>query len=286
MPIIKMTDIPDDNDVKFFIDTLKKFSCYDLSGYSPNSLKNRLNKVLRTYKINLLQLSDKIIKDKIFADNIIKIITVNTTELFRDTKLWINLQNTVLPFYKNNNSVKIWHAGCSTGLEVFSMLILLDKLNLFEKCEIYATDINADSLEIAKKGVYKYLSNKIFLDNFEKVINPESISMQKKKISYNKYFTIDMAADELRMSSTLLNKPVYKLSNIIKERNPFDLHYDIIVCRNVIIYFNTSMQKKMIHLFYNNLLPDGCLILGMHERIQGSCSNYFEKKQQVYFKKS
>ncbi len=281
-----MTDITDNNDVKFIIDTLKEFSCYDLSGYSANSLKNRLSKVLRTYKINLLQLSDKIIKDKSIADNIIKIITVNTTELFRDTELWINLQNTVLPYYKNKNTVKIWHVGCSTGLEVYSMLILLDKLNLFEKCEIYATDINPDSLEIAKKGIYKYLSNKIFLDNFEKVINPESISMQKKKISYNKYFTIDEATDELRMSPALLNKPVYKLSNIIKEGNPFGLYYDIIVCRNVIIYFNPSMQKKMYQLFYSNLPASGCLILGMHERIQGSCSNYFEKKQQVYFKKS
>lgn len=281
-----MNDDPGNNELKFFTDLLKEHTSYDLSGYSATSLKNRLYRVLRINKLNLEQLANKITKDKDFAENIIKDITVNTTELFRDLELWISLANNILPLYKKKKKLRIWHAGCSTGQEVFSMMILLKELNILDKSEVFASDINPEALETARKGVYKYSSNKIYLDKFEKLINSELIKENNRLISYQEYFTIDKISDEIKMSAELLNKPVFKLSDLINDGNIFGLHYDIIVCRNVIIYFNSFLQNKMYQLFYDNIFQKGCLILGMHEQIQEAFLDYFKKDHFVYFKKT
>lgn len=280
-----MVIIPDDNDVELFINTLKEHSCYDFSNYSPGTLKNKLSKILRLNNLSLKQLTDKIIKERQFTENIIKILTVSTTELFRDTDLWVNLRDEILPIFKENDSISLWHPGCSTGLEVYSMMMLLNELNMLEKSKIYATDINPDVLNIAKKGIYNYQNNKICINNFEKVINSGSGEKRNQNVYYNQYLTINKYSDELKMSPLLLKKPVFKRSDLIKDGNPFNLRYDLIVCRNVIIYYNDDLQNKLLNLFYRNLHPGGCLILGAHEEIKGICEKYFEKRYHVYFKK-
>src|ERR1035437_4048545 len=155
------------DDVHLFINAVKAQSEYDFSDYSDKSLKRRIEKILSDNKISLPDLIKEIKKDPEYVDKIVKEITVNTTELFRDVSTWQTLKHRILPKMKDNETINIWHSGCSTGQEVYSMLIILAELNLLEKARIYATDINVDAIDVAKKGIYKFRFNMAYLDRSE-----------------------------------------------------------------------------------------------------------------------
>ncbi len=274
----------DENEIKIFVNKIKKISDYDFSGYSDKSLKRRLAKILFDNNLDLLAFLHKIEQNKSFLEKIVKDITVNTTELFRDPPVWNSLRFEILPLFRNQSSVNIWHAGCSTGQEVYSMLILLNEINLLDKSHLYATDLNSDVLEHAGSGIYDYRFNLNYLDNFDKVIR-QNRSGESADVDYSKYFMIDEKSDVIKMHTFLTEKPVYKKMDLVRETNPFPLKYDLIICRNVIIYFNYELQNKVFKLFHDNLNSGGCLILGVHETMLGPLSIYFEKKFQGYFKK-
>jgi len=265
---------------------LKNFSGYDFSDYSEKSLKRRLAKVLIDNKMDIYTLNASMKKNPVFLEKIVKDITVNTTELFRDPHIWHALKYKILPRYKHHKHINIWHAGCSTGQEVYSMMILLSELEMFDKAKIYATDLNADVLAAAAKGVYKYRFNIGYLDNFDKVIKENPYNYDEyNDIPYNKYFSIDKTKDIIKMHPFLTEKPVFKKHDLVTDDNIFYIKYDIILCRNVIIYFNYNLQNQVFQLFHNNLYNDGTLILGMHETILGPHTANFEKKDQAYIKK-
>lgn len=274
----------DENEIKEFVAKIKEISDYDFSEYSDKSLTRRLTKILFDNSLDFKTFLHKIEHDKTFLEKIVKDITVNTTELFRDPLIWNSIRYQILPLLSDKRTVNIWHAGCSTGQEVYSMLILLHELGLFNRSDLYATDINSDVLELAKAGVYKYNFNLNYLDNFDKVIR-QNRSGENIDVEYSKYFLIDKTRDFIKMHSFLTDKPVYKKMDLVRDHNPFPVKYDLIICRNVIIYFNYELQNKVLKLFCDNLCPGGCLILGVHETILGPISVYFEKKYQGYFKK-
>ncbi len=273
-------------DLLLFINIIKSSSIYDFSEYSDKSLKRRLAKVLIDQKMDLSNLLVQLKSNPTFLEQVVKDITVNTTELFRDPQIWQVLKYNVLPKLKNQQSINIWHAGCSTGQEVYSMLILLNELGLFEKAKVYGTDINSDVLQVAKKGVYKYRFNINYLDNFDKAIKENPYNYEAlNDIPYEKYFTIDPVKDVIKMNPFLLEKPIFKKHDLVKDSNLFYVKFDLILCRNVIIYFNYELQNKVFELFYNNLYPNSYLILGMHESILGPYSSRFEKNGHFYLKK-
>jgi len=274
----------DDNEIKIFVDRIKNISDYDFSGYSDKSLKRRLAKVLYDNNLEFEAFLDKIEHDNSFLERIVKDITVNTTDLFRDPVVWNAIRYDILPLLRNRRPLNIWHAGCSTGQEVYSMLILLYELELFDTSNLFATDINSDVLELSRTGIYKYLFNLNYLDNFDKVIRLNQAG-QFIDVEFSKYFTIDKKKDLLKMNPFLIDKPVYKKMDLVSDTNPFPVKFDLIICRNVIIYFNYELQNRLFKLFHDNLSAGGCLILGVHETILGPFSVYFEKKYQGYFKK-
>ena len=273
-----------DKDLKIFIDTLKNLSDYDFSGYSDKSLKRRLSKVLLDSKMTLPMLLERLRSNKSFLEEIVKSITVNTTELFRDPPAWNTLRQEILPLYLDKPEIIIWHAGCSTGQEVYSMLILLSEMDLFDKARVYATDINSDVLTFASEGIYRYKFNVNYLDNFDKVIR-QNRNGELIDVPYSKYFTIDKTRDQIKMNQFLLEKPVFKKQNLVRDPNPFPVSYDIIICRNVVIYFNYELQNKVFKLFHDVMKTGGSLLLGVHETILGPVSSFFIKKNQVYYKK-
>ena len=132
-----------DQEIKCFISAIKKSSPYDLRDYSHKSLKRRVTKILNDNKLDFSSLIRKISENNDFLESTVREITVNTTELFRDPPVWQTIKYEILPKFKNHESIRIWHAGCSTGQEVYSLLILLYELNMFEKTIIYGTDLNA-----------------------------------------------------------------------------------------------------------------------------------------------
>lgn len=275
-----------DQELRQFFSLLKEVSNYDLSEYSDKSLKRRIAKVLSDNRIDFPDLLTQLKNNPVFLEKTIKDITVNTTELFRDPQIWQNIKYKILPKYKNNKTINIWHAGCSTGQEVYSMMILLQEAGLLEKAKIYGTDINSDVLQTAQKGTYKYRFNINYLDNFDKVIKQNPMNYDEyKDIPYSDYFTIDQDKDVIIMNKFLRDKAVYKKQDLVKDGNTLYTKFDIILCRNVIIYFNYELQNKVFKLLYDNLYPDGTLLLGVHETILGPMASKFEKNGQVYCKK-
>ena len=273
--------IPEKADLKKILLAVKTNSSYDLSNYSTNSMMRRFVKILTDSKLNVEELIDKINTDPVFSEELIKKITVNTTELFRDPKIWINLRENILPLFEGRDEIRVWHPGCSTGQEVYSMMILLDSMNLLEKSQIFASDINEDVLDVAKAGEYKYRFNKESLKNFS-----TSFQLEEKDVKeeIKKYFSINELQDILKMKDFLVEKPVYKKIDLVQDDNLFEEKFDLIICRNVIIYFNYELQNKVLNLFYNNMTEKSCLVLGLHESIIGPYSSKFLKKKTVYFK--
>jgi len=274
-----------EQDFQLFLFALKTSSKYDFSDYSEKSLKRRLAKVLTDNKLNITALVNKIKNDPVFVERIIKEITVNTTELFRDPQVWHALRYAVLPKLKNNSNINIWHAGCSTGQEVYSLMIILNEMGLLDKAKIYATDLNDDVMKHAQQGQYKYRFNIGYLDNFDKVIKENPYNYEEYyDVPYDKYFSVDKPTDTIKMHDFLREKPIYKKHDLVKDGNSLYVKFDIILCRNVIIYFNYNLQGKVFDLFHRNLYDTGSLVLGMHETILGSYSVKFQKKGHVYYK--
>jgi len=274
-----------DQDFQLFIYALKNSSKYDFSQYSEKSLKRRLAKVLSDNRLALPLLINRMKNDGNFVEKIVNEITVNTTELFRDPQVWQAIRYAILPKLKNNSVINIWHAGCSTGQEVYSMLILLNELGLLERTKVYATDLNAEVLENARQGKYKYRFNIGYLDNFDKVIKENPYNFEEyNDVPYDNYFYIDKTNDLIKMNNQLRDKPIFKKHDLVTEDNTLYVKFDIILCRNVIIYFNYDLQNRVFDLFHKNLYENGCLILGLHETILGSYSVKFQKKGHAYYK--
>jgi len=275
-----------DQDLQYFIAALKNSSKYDFSEYSDKSLKRRLQKVLEDLHMDITGLITSIRNDNEFAEKVVKEITVNTTELFRDPQVWHTLRSRILPRFKNNKTINIWHAGCSTGQEVYSMMILLNEMGMYDKAKIFASDLNTDVLEQAKKGQYKYRFNIGYLDNFDKVIKQNPLNYEEfNDIPYETYFDIDKMKDTITMKKYLTEKPIFRKHDLVKDGNLFFAKFDLILCRNVIIYFNYSLQNKVFELFHTNLYNKGVLLLGMHETILGPWAAKFDKMGQAYIKK-
>jgi chemotaxis protein methyltransferase CheR len=278
--------IVEDQDIQLFVNTLRQIAGYDFSEYSEKSLKRRLAKVLMDNRMELNELIAEIKKNLLFAEKIVKEITVNTTELFRDPQIWQMLRYKILPTFADFKTINIWHAGCSTGQEVYSMMILLNELGMLDKSKIYGTDINSDVLDSARKGVYKYRFNIGYLDNFDKVIKENPYNYEKfSDVPYSKYFEIDKVKDYIKMQSFLTEKPIFKKHDLVRDNNAFYSKFDLVFCRNVIIYFNYNLQNKVFNLFHQNLYEGGYLVLGMHETILGPQNTGFDKRDQVYMKK-
>jgi len=238
------------------------------------------------YRITTNELLYRLRGQPKFVEEVIKKITVNTTEMFRDPPVWFSLRGEILSKLAQKQVIRIWHAGCSTGQEVYSMIILLNEMGLLNKAELYATDLNTDAIDVAKKGVYKYRFNIGYLDNFDKVIrNDVNNPLIVRNIPYEKYFDIDQAGDKLKMNQSMLDKPIYSKLDLVKDSNIFNVTFDLILCRNVIIYFNYSLQNKIFQLFYNNLCDNGFLMLGIHESILGPFSTKFEKRGYYYLRR-
>ena len=243
-------------------------------------------KILHDYGVDLDILIKKISGDPDFLERIVKDITVNTTEMFRDPPIWHALRFDILPRFNNQEKISVWHPGCSTGEEVYSMMILLNELEILDKSNVSGSDINSDVLSKAVAGIYKYRFNVGYLDNFDTVIkeNPRDHDAFTD-VPYDRYFHIDQTRDNIRMHDFLIDKAEFKKMDVVRDTNPFDSKYDLIVCRNVIIYFNYELQNKVFKLFLDNMNPGSCLVLGVHETILGPYASYFDKKFQAYFKK-
>jgi len=272
-------------DILNFQLTVRDHTDYDFSNYSRTSLQRRLNRILLEMDMNMDQVVRRMKKDEEFADRIMRKITVHTTELFRDPNIWRKIKNELLPSLSDQETIRIWHPGCSTGQEIYSMMIVLDGLGLLDKSEIYGSDLHKEVIDTARQGRYKYRFNQSYLENFNRVVlNGEGTFSWDQRKHWKKYFHIDETSDSIQMKDFLRKKPVYKKLDLVKDSNLFLVNFDLIVCRNVIIYFNAELQNRVFELFHTNLNEHGSLLLGVHESIMGVCSKKYVRKDPFYYK--
>lgn len=269
----------DPTDIQLFVDALKTKSGYDFNEYSIKSFTRRVQKILADHKTDIHDLIKKTSDNEEFLEEIVRNITVNTTEIFRDPELWRTINKEILPPFKKEHRINIWHAGSSTGQEVYTMLILLKQHGLFEKSRVYASDLNSDVLKVAESGKYKYREIDEYINNFNETFN------SSEEYDINDYLKISRSRNLIKVRSSLLNKAQYKKHDLTNLTNPFAVKYNLIFCRNVLIYFNHNLQNKIFKLFLDSLFTGGALIVGKHEGILGDIANKFEKKGAIYIKK-
>jgi len=276
----------DERDIQELIRALRECGDYDFSNYSLKSFMRRVEKLLYDNKMDIYTLTNAIKIDRQFLEKVVKDITVNTTEIFRDPSVWQAMKYRLLPKLHSQKEINIWHAGCSIGMEVYSMEIMLCEAGLLDKTNIYATDLNTDVMATAESGTYSLRNAREYLDNYSKAlcVNPYNFE-ERSTIPLEKYVEFDERRDIMRMRPFLLGKAKFKKHNLVSDPNPFGIKYDIILCRNVLIYFNQALQSKIFGDFWNSLVDDGTLVLGIHESILGPWASKYEKKGLIYSKK-
>jgi len=270
-------------DFKHYLQVLKENTPYDFSNYSDNSIKRRLQKVIADNDLTMAELLEKTRNSHQFVERLVEDITVNTTELFRDPELWGPFYDKLLPILKNKKTINIWHAGCSSGMEVYSNMVILNEIGLLDRARIFATDISSGMVKQCQKGTYRYDFNKGQITAFEDVIKKAPIC-GISKIDFSKYFEIDTEHDKLYAKKFLREKVDVRQHDLVQQSVPFFNKFDIIFCRNVLIYFNTALQSKIYQIFHNQMFPNGALILGNHESLTGFYKTKFKRNGPIYLK--
>jgi chemotaxis protein methyltransferase CheR len=250
---------------------------YDFRNYSKAHIRRRVLHHLSMSMIpNVTLLQDRILRDRDFFSNFLDDLSINVTEMFRDPDFYKSLKYNVIPKLKTYAYFKIWHAGCATGEEVYSLAILLKEEGLLDRCQVYATDFNQKVLETAKEGVYQ----KSEIEQYEK--NYQLSGGAGKLSDYYKSRYGSVIFDK-----NLSSRIVFADHNLVTD-NVF-AEVNLILCRNVMIYFEKSLQDHVIGLFYKSLVPGGILCLGTKESIKFSGhENLFDvvdEKQKIFKKK-
>jgi chemotaxis protein methyltransferase CheR len=252
-------------DIKKIIDALYESRGVDFNNYAFSSFKRRIIRFLEISKTrDLNKLTERIKADHTFADNLIKEITVNVTEMFRDPSFWVVLQDNILPQICRNSTINIWHTACSTGEEVYSMAILLKESGLSKHTRIVATDLNYDVLEVAKKGVYPLKSQESNNKNYEQFGGNGKLS---------DYYTV--IGNTVQYDKQLIDNVDFRCHNLVQD-GPVS-NFDLIMCRNVLIYFNFELQEKVIQTFDKSMSTGSFLGIGSKESIRWcKTSGFFE----------
>lgn len=265
-------------DVKRIILTLKDHTSYDFSDYSEKSIRRRIDKIFNDYRQSVSEIIANITKNPAYVEKLVRDISVNTTEFFRDPKVWHEMIDRMLPSLLSRPSIRIWHPGCSSGQEVYSFLILLQEYGYNGMVQSFGTDINSEILEEARKGRYKYRFVQEYLPNFDKVFEEKN----GRKSVWEKYFDISVSRDIMAVKPFLQENVRFMSHNLVTDGNTFGFTFDLIMCRNVLIYFNQNLQDHVFKLFWECTSEDGFMIIGLHESILGPTSRLFVKNGQIY----
>ncbi len=247
-----------DRQIEILINELYDYYGYDFSGYSMASFKRRVDRIYNLEGFSdFTQFLSRLRTEPDYFKRVVEEITVNVTEMFRDPHFYSVLRREVLPVLATKPFIRIWHAGCSTGEEVYSMAIMLKEANLLHKSLLYATDINPVVLDTAKKGVFPLRMMKQYSENYR-----NSGGMQ----DFSQYYIANYGYAKFHES--LAEKMVFSQHNLVSDRS-FN-EFDMILCRNVLIYFDKNLQERVLELFDSSLSNLGFLVLGTKETIKFS----------------
>lgn len=250
---------------------------YDFRNYAFAHTKRRLEhrralEGLSSYA----QMMHHIIYDESFFETVLLDLSINVTEMFRDPWFYKKVRQSVVPHLQTYPFIKVWHAGCSAGQEVYSMGILLEEEGMGDRVQIYATDFNEVVLQKAKDGIYPVELIREYTSNYQKAGGTQS---------YSDYYTADYSS--VVMKRSLRDQMLFSSHNLVTDGVFGEMN--VIFCRNVLIYFNRELQNKVLKLFYDSLCPGGFLCLGSKETLMFSeIADKFEviaDREKIYRKK-
>lgn len=250
----------EDIELETFINDIYEYHGFDFGSYSKASLKRRVNRLFQLDGFDsFYDFLSKVKYDSEYYKRMIDEVTVNVTEMFRDPSFYKILRNEIIPLLATKPFIRVWHAGCATGEEVYSMAILLKEAGLLHKSLLYATDINLKVLETAKKGIFPLRMIKDYSENYRDSGGKEDFS---------NYYIANYG--NAKFNKDLTDKMVFSQHNLVSDTS-FN-EFDIILCRNVLIYFDSNLQTRVIKLFDESLSVLGYLALGTKETIKYSIS--------------
>jgi chemotaxis protein methyltransferase CheR len=250
---------------------------YDFRQYSEAHIHRRIkNRMITSGLKTNAEVQHRILTDEHFAAQLMQDLSITVTEMFRDPDFYRALREKVIPVLKTYSFIKIWHAGCSTGEEAYSMAILLKEEGLYERTTIYATDFNQHALNRAREGIFS-----------NEMIREYTVNYQKSggQGVFSDYYTSKY--NGVIMDQSLKKNIVWANHNLVTDNVFAEVHMTL--CRNVLIYFNKDLQNRVHHLFYDSLINGGVLCLGAKESLR--FSDYedkyivLDKTQKIYKKK-
>jgi chemotaxis protein methyltransferase CheR len=248
----------EDVEVALLLEGIYRYYGYDFREYALSSLKRRVRERVRAESVpTISDLKAKVLHDRAAMDRLLLGLSVNVSAMFRDPAFYRAFRAKVVPLLRTYPFVRIWCAGCSTGEEVYSLAILLSEAKLYGRCRIYATDMNDVVLQRARDGIFPLKYMRQYTANYIQAGGSEEFS---------EYYTASHAHAILRPS--LRENVVFAQHNLVSD-GPFN-EFQVILCRNVMIYFNNALQERVHGLFHDCLVPFGFLVLGNKESLYRS----------------
>ncbi|GAO41878.1 CheR family methyltransferase [Flavihumibacter petaseus] len=247
-----------DEEIEMLLNDLLDTWGYDFTGYAHASLRRRISRLylLRAFP-SFAEFRYKLKNDSAFFHEFVEEITVNVTEMFRDPNFYRSISEQVFPWLSTKPFIRIWHAGCSTGEEVYSMAIMLKEANLLHKSLLYATDINPSVLENLRKGLFPMQHMKQYSENYIQAGG---------RLDFSSYYTAQY--EWAKFDEVLHSKMIVSTHNLVSDQS-FN-EFQLIVCRNVLIYFDKGLQERVLRLFDDSLEKLGFLALGSKETLRFS----------------
>jgi chemotaxis protein methyltransferase CheR len=276
---MKQQDIAADEqlEIELLLEAIHRKYGYDFRQYSQAHTRRRLEHRLHLENMGKFsEMIPRVIYEEEFFTQILLDLSINTTEMFRDPWFYKRIREVVIPHLRTYPFLKIWHAGCSAGQEVYSMRILLEEEGLKGRCQVYATDFNDRILAKAKDGIYPMDLVREYSSNYLKAGGTGSLS---------EYYVAEY--NNVVMKRFLKEQVLFSSHNLATDGVFGEMH--MICCRNVLIYFNRDLQNRVMELFYDSLCPGGFLCLGTKESMKfSSVADNFEVvcgKEKIFRKK-
>ena len=245
-------------EVGLLLEAIHRRFGYDFRSYARASIERRVRQFLaHTDCERIAELIPRLLRDTDFSTALVQNFSISVTEMFRDPEVYRLLRQRVVPLLKTYPHVKVWHAGCATGEEVYSLAILLSEEGLYDKTTIYGTDFNDSALERARAGIYPADKIKEFTQNYQRAGG---------RSSFGRYY--HASYDAAVMDPALKKRLTFANHNLVTDGVFGEMH--LIFCRNVLIYFDKELQQRALGLFTDSLVRGGFLCLGSKESLEFS----------------
>jgi chemotaxis protein methyltransferase CheR len=245
-------------EVELLLEAVQRHYGFDFRAYAYSSLRRRVWKRIEAEGLSTVSgLQERVLHDPEVMERLLDDLSVTVTAMFRDPGFYVAFRRQVVPLLRTYPFIRIWHAGCSTGEEVYSMAILLEEEGLYDRARVYATDMNETVLRRARDGIFPLDRMQEYTENYIRAGGSQSFS---------EYYTAGYGG--ALFNASLRRNIVFAQHNLVTDRSFSE--FNVVLCRNVLIYFDKALQARVHRLFYDSLGMFGILALGSKESLRFS----------------